>query len=322
MKAITQSAYGTVDVLEFRDVAKPMVAKDEVLVRVRAAAVNHADLVYLTGTPLIARLAFGMGKPKDAVRGKAISGEVEAVGSAVTGFKAGDKVYAEIVSGGFAEYALVSAKLLALKPGNMTFEQSATLPLSGTTALQGIRDAGKVQPGQKVLINGASGGVGTFAVQIAKALGAEVTAVSSKRNADLVRTLGADHVVDYSIQDYTESGKQYDVIFDLIGNHSLTALRRALTREGTLVLSSGTGGRVLGPMGRIMRAMLLSPFVSQKLSLHAAKPSQEILDDLRELVEAGTVTPAIEKAYALHETADAMRHFVEKHARGKIVITV
>lgn len=322
MKAIVQHAYGTADVLRLEHIDRPAINDDEVLVRVRAAAVNHADWVYTTGRPLIARLAFGIRTPKQIVRGKDVAGVVEAVGRNATRFRPGDEVYAEVEAGGFAEYTAVSEGLLAHKPSNLSFEQAATVPLSGRTALQGLRDGGKVQSGQTVLINGASGGVGTFAVQIARSLGAEVTAVCSTRNAELVRSLGADHVVDYTREDFTTSGKRYDVIFDLIGNHSLTACRRALAPTGTLVLSSGTGGRVLGPMGRILRALALSPFIGQNLRTFTATPGRAALDELRDLIESGQVTPAIDRIYPLSETAEAIRYFAEEHARGKIVIAV
>lgn len=322
MKAIVQHAYGSADVLRLENIDQPAISDDEVLVRVRAAAVNHADWVYTTGRPLIARLAFGIRTPKQIVRGKDVAGVVEAVGKNVTRFRPGDEVYAEVEAGSFAEYTAVPEGLLAHKPSNLSFEQAATVPLSGRTALQGLRDGGKVQSGQKVLINGASGGVGTFAVQIARSLGAEVTAVCSTRNADLVRSLGADHVVDYTQEDFTQGGKRYDVIFDLIGNHSLTACRRALTHTGTLVLSSGTGGRVLGPMGRILRALALSPFIGQNLRTFTATPGRAALDELRDLIESGQVTPAIDRIYPLSETAEAIRYFAEEHASGKIVITL
>ena len=322
MKAIVQHAYGSADVLHVEEIMRPVITDDEVLIRVRAASVNHADWVYTTGRPLIARLAFGLRKPKDSVRGRDVAGQVELVGRNVTRFRPGDEVYAEVDSGSFAEYTTVPEDLLAFKPANLTFEQAATVPLSARTALQGLRDGGRVQPGQKVLINGASGGVGTFAVQIAKTLGAEVTAVCSTRNAELVRSLGADHVVDYTLENFTTSGKRYDVILDLIGNHSLSAFRRALSRKGTLVLSSGTGGRVLGPMGRILRALALSPFISQDLRIFTAGRGRVALDELRDLIEAGLVTPAIDSTYPLRDTVEALRHFAEVHAHGKIVISV
>ncbi|MBC7443115.1 MAG: NAD(P)-dependent alcohol dehydrogenase [Ramlibacter sp.] len=322
MKAIVQHAYGMADVLHFEEIDKPVITDDEVLIRVRAASVNHADWVYTTGRPLIARVAFGLRAPKKMVRGKDVAGVVVAVGKNVTRFQPGDEVYAEVDAGGFAEYTSAPEDLLAFKPANLTFEQAATVPLAARTALQGLRDGGRVQPGQKVLINGASGGVGTFAVQIAKALGAEVTAVCSTRNAELVISLGADQVVDYTREDFTTSGKRWDLILDLIGNHSLTEFRRALSRRSTLVLSSGTGGRVLGPMGRILRALALSPFISQNLGIFTARRGRVALDELRDLIEAGVLTPAIDSTYPLSDTAEAVRHFAEVHAHGKIVITV
>ncbi len=322
MKAIVQRAYGNTDVLKLEEIDRPVIGDGEVLVRVVAAGLNHADWVYTSGTPLIARLAFGINAPKAIVRGKDVAGVVEAIGANVTTFRPGDEVYGELESGTFAEYVTAPASLLARKPANLTFEQAATVPLSGMTALLGLRDAGSVKPGQRVLINGASGGVGTFAVQIAKALGAEVTAVNSSRNAGLTRSLGADHVIDYSRDDFTLGTTRYDVIFDLIGNHSLTDLRGALTPEGTLVLSSGTGGRVLGPMGRILTAVMISPFVSQKLSLFTQNGSSTTLDELRDLIEAGLLTSTIDRTYPLAEVPAALRYFVEEHARGKIAITI
>ncbi|WP_253904325.1 NAD(P)-dependent alcohol dehydrogenase [Arthrobacter sp. Br18] len=322
MKGIVQRRYGTTNVLSHQDVDRPMIQDGEVLVRVRAAAINHADWVYTSGRPLIARLAFGMRKPKKIVRGKDIAGQVEAVGAGVTELRPGDEVYGEVEAGGFAEFAAVPAVLLALKPANLTFEQAATVPLSARTALQGLRSGGNIQPGQKVLINGASGGVGTFAVQIAKAFGADVTGVASTRNAELVRSLGADSVIDYTQGNFTESGVQYDLIFDSIGNHPLSALRRALTQRGTLVLFSGTGGSVLGPMGRIVRALFLSLFIRQNLRTFSAKPGRESLDELRELIESGRIVPAIDRTYPLSEVPEAIRYFVEDHARAKIAITV
>ncbi|WP_104167931.1 NAD(P)-dependent alcohol dehydrogenase [Arthrobacter sp. SX1312] len=322
MKAVVQDRYGSTDALSFQDIDKPTMGDGEVLVRVRAASINHADWVYTSGRPLIARLAFGVRKPKHIVRGKDLAGRVEEVGADVTGFRPGDEVYGEVEAGGFAEFAAVPAQLLALKPANLTFEQAATVPLSARTALQGLRDGGNIQAGQKVLINGASGGVGTFAVQIAKALGAEVTGVCSTRNVELVRSLGADQVIDYTQENFTESEVLYDLIFDSIGNHPLSALRQVLAPDGTLVLSSGTGGRVLGPMGRLLRALLLSLFIRQNLRTFSAKPGGESLDLLRELIESGQVTPTIEKTYPLAQVPEAIRSFVDDHARAKIAITV
>jgi NADPH:quinone reductase-like Zn-dependent oxidoreductase len=322
MKAIVQHSYGTANVLQFEDVDTPTITEDEVLIRVRAAAVNDADWVYTTGRPMIARLAFGLRTPKTIVRGKDVAGQVEAVGRNVTTFRPGDEVYGEIEAGSFAEYATAPAALLARKPANLTFEQAAAVPLSATTALQGLRDVGKLKPDQRVLINGASGGVGSYAIQLAAAFGAEVTGVCSARNVAQVRSLGADHVIDYTREDFTTSGQRYDLIFDSIGNHSLSRLRRALTPRGTLVLSSGTGGRILGPMGRIIRALVVSPFVGQTLRVHSAAPSSDDLTVLRELIESGRLTPTIERTYPLSEVPEAIRYFADEHARGKIVVTV
>lgn len=322
MRAIVHHEYGDAGVLKLEEIDRPVIGADEVLVRVRAAGLNHADWVFTSGEPLIARLAFGVRQPKTSVRGRDVAGVVEAVGADVAGFHPGDPVYGELESGTFAEYVAAPASRLARKPANLSFEQAATVPLSGMTALLGLRDAGAVTAGHRVLINGASGGVGTFAVQIAKALGADVTAVCSARNAGLAISLGADRVIDYGLEDFTRGADDYDVIFDLIGNHSLSALRHVLTRNGTLVLSSGTGGRVFGPMGRILRAVLLAPFAHQKLVLISANRGKDTLDDLRTLIEAGHVTPAIDRSFPLAEASAAMRYFVTEHARGKIVLTV
>ncbi|WP_253905908.1 NAD(P)-dependent alcohol dehydrogenase [Arthrobacter sp. H5] len=322
MKAIVQRTYGSADTLRLEDITRPAMKDTEVLIRVHAAAINHADWVYTTGRPLVSRLAFGLREPKSAVRGKDVAGVVEAVGHNVTQLRPGDEVYGELEDGSFAEYAVGPADLFALKPANLSFGQAATVPVSGNTALQGLRDAGKLQPGQKVLINGASGGVGTFAIQIAKVLGAEVTGVCSAENAEQARSLGADHVIDYAGEDFTKSGLRYDLIFDLVGNHPLTALRHSLTPKGTLVLSSGTGGRVLGPMVRILRALVMSLFVSHTLRTGLLNGNKENLDLLRALIEAGSITPAIDRTYQLSETSAALRYFAEEHARAKIAITV
>jgi NADPH:quinone reductase-like Zn-dependent oxidoreductase len=320
MKAVSQTRYGSPEVLQLSDVPKPVIAADEVLIRVRAAAVNHADLVYLTGTPLIARLAFGIRAPKQRVRGRDVAGEVEAVGQGVSRVRPGDAVYAEVETGSFAEYTKAPQSAVFRSPKNLSFEQAAAVPVSARTALQGLVNVAQVRPGQRVLINGASGGVGTFAVQVAKALGAEVTGVCSGRNRDLVRSLGADHVIDYTREDFTRGAQHYDVIFDSIGNHSLSRLRGALTRTGTLVLSSGTGGRVLGPMGRILRALVLSLFVSQ--NLRTAAKATATLDDVTALIESRQVRPAIDRTFPLSQTSQALRYFANEHARAKIVISV
>ena len=322
MRAIVQQAYGASDVLRLQDIDKPTPGPHEVLVSVRAASVNHADWFVTTGRPFVMRAALGLRRPRVAIRGRDLAGRVEAVGAAVTRFRPGDDVYAETTTGSFAEFACVPDHLLALKPANLSFEQAAAVPLAAVTALQGLRDVGGVQPGQAVLINGASGGVGTFAVQIAKALGADVTGVCSTRNVELVRSLGADHVIDYTREDFARGGQRFDVIFDLAGRHPLAAYRRALTRAGTLVSASGNGGPMLGPLGRYIGALALSPFVSQRLRVLVAKPSQQDLETLTALIEAEAVTPVIETTYALAETAEAIRHLAEQHPRTKIVIAV
>ncbi|MHA6783119.1 NAD(P)-dependent alcohol dehydrogenase [Pseudonocardia saturnea] len=239
-----------------------------------AASVNHRDRFVTSGRPYVMRAALGLRRPRVAVRGRDVAGRVETVGAAVTGFRTGDDVYAEVTTGSFAEYACVPERLLALKPTNLTFEQAAAVPVAAVTALPGPRDVGGVQPGQAVLINGASGGVGTFAVQIAKALGADVTGVCSTRSVELVRSLGADRVIDHTREDVARSGQRYDLIFDLAGRHPPSACRGALTRTGALVLASGNGGRVLGPLGRYVRALASSPFVAQRLRVHATTPSR------------------------------------------------
>jgi NADPH:quinone reductase-like Zn-dependent oxidoreductase len=323
MKAIVQDEYGPPDVLELREIDKPVVEDDQVLVCVHATSANPADWHFMRGVPYIMRPQSGLGKPKNSVLGRDIAGRVEAVGKDVTRFRPGDEVFANVETGGFAEYACVSEGLLAPKPPNLTFEQAAAVPLAALTALQGLRDAGRVQPGQKVLIIGASGGVGTFAVQIAKSFGADVTGVCSTRNLEMVRSLGADHVIDYTQDDFTQNGRKYDLIFQLAGTRSPSECRRALTSQGTLVLSSGeSDGRWLGPVDRIIKAVVLSPFVSQKLGTFLAKPNKEDLQFLKELIEAGKVTPVIDRTYSLSEVPEAIRYLEEGHARGKVVITV
>src|SRR5207245_8194180 len=263
MKAIAYQKYGSADVLEVKEVRKPDIESDRVLLRVRAASANPYDWPFMRGVPYIARLmATGLRRPKHSVLGTDVAGEVEAVGNAVTRFRPGDEVFGFVGSGGFAEYVSAPEKLLAVKPANLSFQQAATVPLAAVSALQGLRDAGAIRSGQKVLIVGASGGVGTFAVQIAKWYGAEVTGVCSTRNLEMVRSIGADRVIDYTREDFTRTGQQYDLIFQLAGTASPSACRRALTAAGTLVLSSGDSpGRIIGPVGRIIKALLLSPFI-------------------------------------------------------------
>jgi NADPH:quinone reductase-like Zn-dependent oxidoreductase len=322
LKAITYHRYGSPDVLEFQEVDEPVAKDDEVLVRVRAVSVNPRDWHFMRGLPYVVR-PFGLRRPKDGVLGSDVAGQVEAVGRNVTRFRPGDEVFGDVLTGGFAEYTGVSEDFLGLKPANLTFEQAAAVPLAALTALQGLRDHGRIRPGQKVLIIGASGGVGTFAVQIAKSFGADVTGVCSTRNLDMVRSLGADHVIDYTQEDFTQRGQKYDLILQLAGTRSPSDCRRALTPKGTLLLSSGeSSGRWIGPIGRIIKALVLSPIVSQRLAPFEAKRSREDLQILKELIEAGKVTPVIDRTYSLSEVPEAIRYLEEGHARGKIVITM
>ena len=322
MRAITQDQYGSPDVLQRREVDRPAIGDHEVLVRVRAAGVNPADWAIMSGLPHIARPAYGLRRPKIGVRGTDVAGQVEAVGPGVTRFRPGDAVFGWC-TGSFAEYAAVSDDALAAKPATLSFEQAAAIPMAGIVALQALRDHGHVRSGQRVLVNGASGGVGTFAVQIAKALGAEVTGVCSTRNVDLVRSLGADHVIDYSREDFTRSGQRYDFILDNVANHSLSDLRRALTPTGTLVPNAGEfDNHWLAGTGRVLSALVVSRFVRQTLRPFLVSPKREDLLALTELVDAGKLTPVIDRSYPLSETPDAIRDLAAGHARGKLVIAV
>ena len=322
MKAITSHRYGPPDVLGLEEVDDPVAGDGEVLVRVHAASVNPRDWHFLRGLPYVVR-PFGLRRPADGVLGSDLAGQVEAVGAGVTRFRPGDEVYAFVHSGAFAERARVPESVLAPKPANLTFEEAAAIPLAGLTALQGLRDQGRVRPGRRVLVIGASGGVGSFAVQLGKWLGAHVTGVCSTRKLELVRSLGADSVVDYTREDVTRSGRTYDVIFQLAGTSPPSELRRALAPRGILVGSSGeSDGRWVGPLGRVVKAALLSPFVSQRLGTFEAKASPEDLRVLTGLVEAGTVTPLIDRIYPLIEVPEAIRYLEEGHARGKVVVTV
>jgi NADPH:quinone reductase-like Zn-dependent oxidoreductase len=323
MKAIVQDTYGAPEVLELRDIDKPAVGDDEVLVRVRAAAVNPADWAIMGGLPYIARPVYGgLRKPKNRVRGTDVAGEVEAVGTSVTRFRPGDAVFGWC-TGAFAEYASVSDDALEPKPTNLTLEQAAAAPLAGFVALQALRDKGKVRAGQKILVNGASGGIGTFAVQIAKSFGADVTGVCSTRNVDLVRSIGADHVIDYTREDFTQTGQRYDLILDNVGNHSLSDLRQALTAAGTLVPNSGGfDNRWFASLGRVVSALVVSPFVSQTLRPFVMSPKHADLGVLKNLMEAGNVTPVIDRTYPLSEVPQALGYVGGGHARGKVVITV
>ncbi len=323
MKAIVQDTYGSIEVLKIEDVDKPVVGDGDVLVRVHAAGVDPGVWHLMAGLPYMVRImGFGLRKPKVRVRGWDVGGRVEAVGKDVTQFQPGDEVFGAC-DGSFAEYACGPEDKFMPKPANLSFEQAAAVTVSGLTALQGIRDAGKVEHGQKVLIIGAAGGVGTFAVQIAKAFGAEVTGVCSTTKTDLVRSIGADHAIDYTREDFANGRQHYDVILDTAGNRSLSHLRRALTPRGTLVIIGGeAGGRWFGGTERNLRALMLSPFVRQKLRSLFAKGRKEDLQSLKELVEAGKVTPVIDRTYPLSEAPEAIRYLEEGHARGKVVIIV
>ncbi|MFG3659048.1 NAD(P)-dependent alcohol dehydrogenase [Streptomyces sp. NPDC047706] len=324
MRAVVQDRYGGWDTLQLREVDRPVPAAGEVLVRVRAASVNAYDWHYMHGDPKIARAAFGLRRPKAAVRGRDFAGIVEEVGAAVQGLAPGDEVYGE-ADGAFAEFVCVSDGAVDRKPARLTFAQAAAMPLAANTALIGLRDVARVEPGRTVLVNGASGGVGTFAVQIAKAYGAEVTGVCSTRNVELVRSLGADHVVDYTREDFTRAGHRHEVVLDLVGNRTLADLRRSLTPGGTLVLSGGgfyDGGSLIGPMGLFLRRRLLAPFVGQRLLELPAKASKENLAELRDLAESGKVSPVVERTYPLSEAPQAIRHLEQEHARAKIVVVV
>ena len=323
MKAIMSRCYGSPDVLTLENVEKPKPADSEILVKVKAAAVNPLDWHYMRGSPYIMRLmGAGIGKPKSQSMGVDFAGTVEAVGENVTEFKPGDAVFGG-GNGAFAQYLTVPAdRAVVGKPANMSFEQAASVPIAAITALQALRDKGKVKPGQKVLINGASGGVGTFAVQIAKSFGAEVTGVCSGRNAEMVRSIGADHVIDYKKQDYTEGGQTYDVIIDMIGNHSLSENRQVLSPEGIFVIIGGGKGNWLGPLTGPIKAMMYSPFVDQEFVLLMAHMDKKDLSVLSDLMKAGDLTPVIDRRYPLNEVPDAIRYSEEGHARGKIIISM
>lgn len=325
MKAIAQDRYGSPDALEIREVDRPAFGDEDVVVRVEAASANPYDLHFMRGLPYIVRSAasagFGIRGPKLPIRGRDLAGQVEAIGKNVTQLRPGDEVYG-VGQGTFAGYACASERELAPRPANLTYAQAASMPVAATTALRAIRNHGRVKPGQAVLVNGASGGVGTFAVQIAKAFGAEVTGVCSTRNVELVRSIGADHVIDYTAEDFTRGSNRYDLILDLVGNHSVSACRRALEPNGTLLLSHGGHSRWIGPFGQILRALVMSRFVSQKLFAFTAHVTTEDLVALKDLAENGKVTPVIDRTYPLGESPDAMRHLEAGHARGKVVITL
>jgi NADPH:quinone reductase-like Zn-dependent oxidoreductase len=323
MKAIVYTEYGSPDVLKLKEVTKPNPKDDEVLVKVYAVSVNAADLHLLRADPFLIRLSSGLLKPKNQILGSDIAGRVEAVGKNVKQFKQGDEVFGDISAdgwGGFAEYACASENAFALKPSNLSFEEAAAVPMAAVTALQGIRYAGQIRPGQKVLIHGASGGVGSYALQLAKSFGAEVTAVCSTRNLDMARSIGADHVIDYTKEDFTQTGQQYDLILAANGDRSISEYRRALSPKGTYVQTGGS-------MRQMTQAMLQGPWISrtgsQKMgNMGVAKPNQNDLVIMKGLLEAGKVKPVIDRCYPLSETADALRYFEEGHAQGKVVITV
>jgi NADPH:quinone reductase-like Zn-dependent oxidoreductase len=321
MKAIVYDRYGSPDVLRFTDVPEPTAGPGEVLVRVRAASLNFADRAAMRGTPRLGRLAFGLRRPRAHILGRDIAGTVAAVGAGVTRWTVGADVLGEMDQYGFAEYVTAKESFLVAKPASVTFEQAATLPVAATTALQAMRLA-RLNPGQTVLVNGASGGVGTFAVQVAKVLGGEVTAVCSTRNAELAQSIGADHVVDYTREDVTRLSDHFDVILDLVADHSLADFRRILAPQGVYISSTGAGGEVLGPAPRLLAIAIRAPFARQKLRVLAAKRNAADLEQLAELVADGQIAPVIERSYPLAETADALRHIEREHARGKVVLTV
>ncbi|HKF36450.1 MAG TPA: NAD(P)-dependent alcohol dehydrogenase [Ktedonobacteraceae bacterium] len=320
MKAIVYTHYGSPDVLQFKEVEKPAPSGGEILVQIHAASANPLDWHFMRGAPFLARLAGGLRKPKDPRLGADFAGRVEAVGTNVTQFQPGDEVFGAW-KGSFAEYASVPEDSVAWKPTTSSFEEAAAIPVAAVTALQGLRDTGHIHSGQKILVNGASGGVGTFAVQIAKAFGAEVTAVCSTRNVDMVRSIGADHVIDYTQEDFTRNGQHYDLIYDAVGNRCVSDYKRALNPKGTCVIAG------FSSLPRLFEHMILGPLRSKTGSkkvglMGTAKMNQKDLVYVKELVEAGKVVPVIERRYPLRETAEAIGHLEEGHARGKVVITV
>lgn len=325
MKAIVYHNYGSPDVLQLEEIEKPVPNENQVLVKVRAVSINPFDWHFMEGVPYIARLlAFGPLKPTSPRLGVDFAGTVEAVGQNITQFKPGDEVFGGKV-GAYAEYLVIAEKYLTMKPANITFEQAGSVQIAGLTALQGLRDKGKIQPGQKVLINGASGGVGTFAVQIAKTLGAHVTGVCSGRNVELVRSLGADQVFDYTKEDFTKSGQRYDVIIDNVGNRSLSEIRSVLAPQGKYVLIGGGGvndNRWTGPIGLVIKLLLLKPFIGQEMKMMLADVNKEDLTFLADLMQSGKVTPVIDKTYPFSEIREAIRYVETGRARGKVAVTL
>ena len=320
MKAVLYRSYGSPDVLKVEEVEKPAVSEDGVLVRVHASSVNPAEWYGMTGL-LIARISSGLFKPKDPSLGADFAGVVEAVGSQVTDFQPGDEVYGGR-SGAFAEYVNVR-NAVALKPTNVSFEEAGAVPTAAITALQGLRDHGKIQAGQKVLINGAAGGVGTFAVQVAKAFGAEVTGVTSAKNVELIRSLGADHVIDYTKDDFTQNGQSYDLLFDIAGNRTWKEYKRVLTPTANFVIvGAQKGNPVIGPLGHILKIKLATIGTTQKVTFFIAKFTREDLAILREMIEAGKIKPVVDRTYPLAETAEAMRYLGTGHAKAKVVLKI
>jgi NADPH:quinone reductase-like Zn-dependent oxidoreductase len=328
MKAFVLGSYGSSDHLDLTAVDTPVPAADEVLVRVRATSVNPYDWHHMRGEPRVARMmpgTLGLRAPKLRILGGDMAGQVEAVGEDVTEFRPGDDVFALLEQGGFAEYVSVPERLLARKPGNLSYEQAAAVPMAATTALLGLRDVARIEPGQKVLVNGASGGVGTFAVQIARALGARADAVCSLPNADLARSIGADDVIDYTSQDFTRSGRRYDVLLDIAGSRPVFACRRVLAPRGTLVLIGGSAGRWLQPAGRMFSALAMAPLVSQRIAMAdtvSCTAKKQILMTLTTLIEDGKVTPVISRRYPFHDIQEAVRYQEQGHAAGKVVVTI
>lgn len=322
MQAVVHRRYGPPEVLEYIDVARPVVGDADVLVSVRAASVHPGDYFVMTGAPHMVRLAFGLRRPRHPIPGRDLAGVVAAVGEDVADLRPGDEVFGWSTTGTLAQYACVPADQLVRKPDRLTMAQAAAVPTSGLTALQALRDIARVQPGQAVLITGASGGVGTFAVQLARALGAEVTGVCSTRNMELVRSLGAAHVIDYTRTDFTQAGRRYDVIFDNVEAHPLHEVRRALTPTGTLIPNSGRGGRWIGPLGRIVKTRARSLVTRQSLRPFLSVEKQQDLRTLAGWLQAGEITPVIDRTYRLSAAADALRYVGAGHTRGKVVITV
>lgn len=322
MKAIVYHHYGSPDVLKCEEIEKPAPGDAEVLIKARAASVNPYDWHFIKGTPYFLRLMAGLRKPKITRLGVDVAGEVEAVGSNVTQFKPGDEVFGGC-RGAFAEYVCVPESGLVNKPDNVTFEQAAAAPIAALAALQALRAKGQIRPGQKILINGASGGIGTFAVQIAKSFGAEVTGVCSAKNVDMVRSIGAGAVIDYTREDFTTGAQRYDVILDCIGNHSLSALRGVLNRDGRCIAVGGPSGKwMIGALGRALMTLVVSRFVSQKVVTFLGKLKKEDLAEMAELMKAGKVTPVIDRRYSLSEVPEAVGYLEGGHARGKVIITL